>query len=57
MTSNGINSLSTVLHGTVATGTGVVLSQPDHTTQIIAIVGQILALVLLFFRPKSKANN
>ncbi|ELY2018488.1 hypothetical protein SL053_002416 [Flavobacterium psychrophilum] len=57
MTSNGIDSLSTVLHGTVATGTGVVLSQPDHTTQIIAIVGQLLALALLFFRPKSKANN
>jgi predicted NBD/HSP70 family sugar kinase len=57
MMSGGIDTTSTVLHGAVLGGTGTVLAQPDHTTQIIAVIGQILALVLLFFRPKMQKQT
>ena len=53
----GIDSTSTVLHGAIAGGTGLVLSQPDHTTQIISLVTQVIALVLLIFKSRKTKNS
>jgi len=52
--SNGIDSTSTILKSMIPAGTGVALATPDHTTQILAVIVQVLSLVLVFFRERKK---
>jgi hypothetical protein len=52
--SNGIDSTSTIIKQIIPAGTGVALAAPDHTTQILAVVVQIISLVIMFLKEKKK---
>ncbi len=51
---DSLNVTSTIAQSAIATGTGIVLSQPDHTTQIVSIIVQIIALVGWWLRNRKK---
>ena len=53
MYSNGIDSTSTLAHAVVTGAGATIIANPDHTTQIIAIIGQLVALAILFFQKKA----
>ena len=55
MLSNGNQTLETLGTSVISAGTGVTLVTPDHTTQIISVVIQILTVVMLWL--KSKKGN
>lgn len=46
------DSLSVIAQSVVTGGTATVLASPDHTTQILSIVLQILGVLALIFRKK-----
>lgn len=55
--STGIDSTSTVLSSVIAGGTATVLASPDHTTQILSVVVQVLSLVILWLKSKKSPNS
>lgn len=55
--SNGIDSTSTIVQSAIASGTAVTLTQPDHTTQIISVIVQIVALVGWWLRSRKTKNS
>ena len=48
------DSISTLGQTSIGLGTGVALATPDHTTQIVSVVIQILGLVLVFLRGRKQ---
>lgn len=55
--SNGIDTTSTIGQAVITGGTGVVLTAPDHTTQILAVVVQIISLVMLFIKGRKAKSE
>ena len=48
----GIDTTSTVAHSAITAGTTAVVLAPDHTTQILSVVVQVIALIMLLFKRK-----
>lgn len=51
-----IDTSSTVAHSAIAAGTTAVAIAPDHTTQILSVVVQVIALIMLLFKRKQAQN-
>ncbi len=49
------DTISNIAQPTIAIGTGVALATPDHTTQILSVVTQVIALIILLFSKKKQA--
>jgi hypothetical protein len=49
------DSLTVIANSVIAGGTAAVLASPDHTTQILSVIIQILSVVVLFFRQKKQS--
>lgn len=50
--SNGIDTTSTVVQTAIGTGTAVTLTAPDHTTQIVSVLVQVIALIGWWLRSR-----
>ena len=47
-----IDTTSTIAHSAITAGTTAVVLAPDHTTQILSVVIQVIALITLLFKHK-----
>ena len=47
-----IDTSSTIAHSAITAGTTAVVLAPDHTTQILSVVVQVIALIMLLFKSK-----
>ena len=47
----------TLAHSAISGGTALTVLAPDHTTQILSVLVQVLALVMLFFKSKNNQTN
>lgn len=54
---NGFHVTDSIAQATIATGTGLVVTQQDHTTQIISVLVQIIALVGWFLKSRKTKNS